>query len=202
MNNFFTSSIYDLTFFVEREKFKKIFVLCGKKSYSTSGAKSILTPILKKKNTKYYFKKSYYPEISELKNIIYMLRKFSPDLIIAVGGGSVIDYAKIANVLENTNNLHFQIKNSNYKIKKKATKLLAIPTTAGSGAEVTENAVIYINKVKYSVEGKNLKPDYFFLLPELVIKNSKKIKSSSGFDAIAQAVESMLSKKSNLKRSS
>tara|TARA_Y100000590_G_scaffold458199_1_gene612369 strand:- start:168 stop:1283 length:1116 start_codon:yes stop_codon:yes gene_type:complete len=196
MDEFSLSSGLDLSLFIKKENYKKIFVLCGKKSYSTSGAKSILTPILKKKNTKYYFKKSYYPEISELKNIIYMLRKFSPDLIIAVGGGSVIDYAKIANVLENTNNLHFQIKNSNYKIKKKATKLLAIPTTAGSGAEVTENAVIYINRVKYSVEGKNLKPDYFFLIPELVIGAPKKIKASAGFDAISQSVESLISKKS------
>ena len=42
-----------------------------------------------------------------------------------------------------------------------------------------------------------LKPNYFFLIPELTIKGSKKIKSSTGFDAIAQAVESLISKKSN-----
>ena len=73
---------------------------------------------------------------------------------------------------------------------------MAIPTTAGSGAEVTSNAVIYVDKIKYSVEGPQIKPDYF-LIPELVIGASKKIKSSAGFDAIAQALESLISKKSN-----
>ena len=93
-------------------------------------------------------KKTKYPEISELKKIIIYLRKIQPDLIIAIGGGSVIDYAKISNVLTFTNNLKKKIINSSFGKIKKYTKLLAIPTTAGSGAEVTSNAVIYVNKIK------------------------------------------------------
>ena len=196
MDDFSISSKNDLIFFLKKEKFKKIFVLCGKKSYKLSGAKRILNPILNKKVTNFFFKHFQYPEISELKKIIYSIKKFNPDLIIAIGGGSVIDYAKIANVLE-IDNLDFQIKYSTYKIKKKKAKLLAIPTTAGSGAEVTSNSVIYINKVKHSIENKNLKPDYFFLIPEFVIGAPKIIKSSSGFDAVSQAIESLISKKSN-----
>ena len=87
--------------------------------------------------------------------------------------------------------------NSNYNAKKKFAELVAIPTTAGSGAEVTPNAVIYIDKIKYSVEGEQLKPDHFFLIPELVLAASNKIKSSAGFDAIAQAIESLISRRSN-----
>ena len=162
MNLFSLSSKLDLSLFIEKENFKKIFIICGKKSFDLSGAKKIFFSVLKNKNTKYYFKKSPYPEIFELKKIIYLIKEFSPDLIIAVGGGSVIDYGKIANVLEIEENLNKSIENSNYKIRKKISKLLAIPTTAGSGAEVTENAVIYINKIKYSIEGKEVKPDYFF----------------------------------------
>ena len=96
----------------------------------------------------------------ELKEII-KIKEFSPDIIIAVGGGSVIDYAKIANVLTDSSNIDKEIANSTYEIKK-FSKLVAIPTTAGSGAEVTSNAVMYINKIKYSVEGDKLKPDLFF----------------------------------------
>ena len=102
----------------------------------------------------------------------------------------------MANVIEVTKNLDKKIVNYSYPIKKKLTELIAIPTTAGSGAEVTSNAVIYIDKIKYSLESEIIKPDYFFLIPKLVIKATKKIKSSAGFDAIAQAVESLISKKS------
>lgn len=199
MNSLLLSPEEDLYLFLEKEKFRKIFILCGKESFIKSGAKKILNLILKKKSTYIYYKKSPYPEILELKKIIYSIKKFSPDLIIAVGGGSVIDYGKIANFLEIKGNVNLDIKNSTYKIKKTNTKLLAIPTTAGSGAEVTSGAVIYINKIKYSVENEKIKPDFFFLIPSLVINAPNKIKSSSGFDAIAQALESLISKRSNTK---
>ena len=197
MHNFLLSSEHDLANFLKEKKFEKVFILSGKKSYINSGAKRILSRYLRNKITKYYYKCSPYPEISELKRIIVCLRKFSPDLMIAVGGGSVLDYAKMANVIEITENLDKQIINYSYPIKKKLTELVAIPTTAGSGAEVTSNAVIYIDKKKYSLENHAIKPDYFFLIPGLVINASKKIKSSAGFDAIAQATESLISKKSN-----
>ena len=69
-------------------------------------------------------------------------------MILAVGGGAVIDYAKIANVIEIRNDLKDLIVNYSYPFKDKYTKLAVIPTTAGSGAEVTSNAVIYLNGIK------------------------------------------------------
>ena len=191
------SSKDELISFLKEKKFKKIFILSGKKSYNLSGIGNILNKLLKSYLTKFYFKISSYPELTELQKIIIEIKKFSPDLIIAVGGGSVIDYAKIANTLDDSGDLGEKIINSSYVLKKKLAKLCAIPTTAGSGAEVTSNAVIYIKKIKYSVEGDELVPDFFFLLPEIVTKASKKIKSSAGFDAISQSIESLISKKSD-----
>ena len=83
-------------------------------------------------------------------------------------------------------------------MKKKYTKLAVIPTTAGSGAEVTSNAVIYVDGIKHSFESELLIPDNFFLIPEFLISAPNKIKASAGFDAIAQALESLISKKSNI----
>ena len=198
MYNFLLSSQEDLKNFLKDKRYKKIFIICGKKSYVKSGAKNLLAKHLVNKITKFYYKSSPYPDIVELKNIIFSLRNFFPDLIIAVGGGSVIDYAKIARAVEDESNLNKKIINYSCSIKKRLVELVAIPTTAGSGSEVTSNAVIYIKKIKYSVENEKLKPDHFFLIPKLIINASKKIKSSSGFDAIAQAVESLISKKSNI----
>ena len=194
---FRTNSINDLKYFLKNKKFKKIFLLSGKKSYFSSGANKIFDNLIKQKDIKFFFKSSPYPEFKELKILINKIKNFNPDLIIAVGGGSVMDYAKIANLQGIDEDFEKKIKNNSYKINKKISKILAIPTTAGSGAEVTTNAVIYIDRIKYSVEGNELKPDNHFLIPELIINNPKKLKSSAGFDAISQAIESIISLKSS-----
>ena len=108
-----------------------------------------------------------------------------------------MDYAKITNVFKTNDNINEDILRSNFKNLKKIYKLAVIPTTAGSGAEVTSNAVIYIKGEKYSVESEKLKPDYFFLVPKLVIGAKKSIKASAGFDAISQSIESIISRKAN-----
>ena len=92
------TSVKDLKYFFKDEKFNKIFVITGKKSYFLSGAKKIFDPLLKGKKTQIFFKSSPYPEINELKKLILLVKKFQPDLILAIGGGSVIDYAKMANL--------------------------------------------------------------------------------------------------------
>ena len=172
--------------------------MTGKNSFYAAGINKELSSILKKVKFRIYFKKKNFPEVFELKKIISELNKFKPDLIIAIGGGAVLDYAKIANNISNVNGLKERIKQSKIKFKKKSF-LIAIPTTAGSGAEVTPNAVLYIKNIKYSLEDTNLKPDKFFLVPDLILSCNYKLKAASGFDAIAQAVESLMSKKSNFK---
>ena len=196
MNNLSTTTTQDLKKFIESESFKKILVIAGNKSFYKAGLKNFFLNF-KKKNLEFFFKKKTYPDFDELVEIIQTIKKLSPDLIIAFGGGSVLDYAKIANVIDLNDNLKNQIKNCSYKLKKQERKLLAIPTTAGSGAEVTPNAVIYLDGVKFSVEGELIKPDFFFLIPEFINSASNKIKASAGFDAIAQAMESLISRKSN-----
>ena len=191
------SSTYDIKKFLNDNSFNKIFILCGKNSFVTSGAKKFIEESLIKKEVKFLYKISNIPILEELIKIINDIRNFKPDLILAIGGGTIIDYAKIANLVEVKDNLKELIINYNYPFKNKYTKLAVIPTTAGSGAEVTSNAVIYVDQIKHSFENELLKPDNYFLIPEFLISAPYKIKSSAGFDAIAQAVESLLSKKSS-----
>jgi len=191
------NSAEDIKKFINDKSFKKIFVLCGKKSFVTSGAENLFKKIITDKEIKLFYKKSELPILEELIEIINNIKNFKPDLILAVGGGAVIDYAKIANVVDVREDLADLIVNYSYPFKKKYTKLTVIPTTAGSGAEVTSNAVIYVDGIKHSFESELLIPDNFFLIPEFLISAPNKIKASAGFDAIAQALESLVSKKSN-----
>ena len=178
--------------------FKKVFIITGKNSFFKSGANIFFKKLISDKQTKIFFKSSSLPEINELRSIINSIKEFQPQLLIAIGGGAVMDYAKIANLKNIEKNLSQNIKRNNHQ-NLRISKLIAVPTTAGSGAEVTSNAVIYINKIKYSIEGKGVLPNYFFLNYDFILSNSKKLKSSSGFDAISQAVESIISVKSNNK---
>ena len=196
MKLFSSKTIIEFKKILRPHKYKKVFIITGKNSFFLSGAKEITNKVITSQECNFFFKKLKIPEINELKEIIFKIKKIKPNLILAIGGGAVIDYAKIASNIINTENLERNIQKNSCPIKKH-TPLLVIPTTAGSGAEVTSNAVIYIKNIKYSVQGKSLIPDYFLLIPELVMGLKKKIKSSAGFDAIAQGIESLLSKKSN-----
>ena len=191
------NSIEDIKKFINEKNFKKIFILCGKKSFLNSGAEPIFKEISNLKKIKLFYKSSELPILEELIEIIKDIRNFGPDLILAIGGGTIMDYAKIANVVDIRPDLAKLIENYSYPFKKKYSHLAAIPTTAGSGAEVTSNAVIYVNGIKHSFESDLLIPDKFFLVPEFIISAPHKIKASAGFDAIAQALESLVSKKSN-----
>lgn len=190
------NSYDDILNFIHDRNFKKIFILCGKKSFETSGAEKLFKSF-KKKEIKYFYKKSLIPVLNELIEIIKEIRNFKPNLFLAIGGGAIIDYAKMANVVDIKPNLAELITNYSYPFKDKYTKLAVVPTTAGSGAEVTSNAVIYVDGIKYSFESDLLIPDNFFLIPEFLITAPNKIKASAGFDALAQALESLVSKKSD-----
>ena len=174
---------------------KKILIVSGENSFYKTGAKKIFDDILKDKEVFVYLKKTKLPEFTELRNIIKFKNKFNPDLIVAIGGGCVMDLAKVSSVIHSIDNLKKKVINSD--LEKKKIRLLAIPTTAGSGAEVTSNAVIYINNIKYSVEGDKIRPDFFCLIPKLLLSSGLRLDATAGFDAISQGIESLFSVKSN-----
>jgi len=182
---------------LKKDNYLKVLVVSGKNSYNKSGAKKILKEILKKKKVYFFFKKNKLPEFEELTGLIKFIKIKKPNLIISIGGGAVMDLTKIANVFVEIKNLKNKIKKQEYVIKEKFCDSIAIPTTAGSGAEVTTNAVIYVNKIKYSIESEKIKPTHSILIPSLILSNTNKTISASSFDALAQAIESMISVKSS-----
>ena len=190
------NSIEDIKKFINEKNFKKIFILCGKKSFLNSGAEPIFKEISNLKKIKLFYKNSELPILEELIEIIKDIRNFGPDLILAIGGGTIMDYAKIANVVDIRPDLAKLIENYSYPFKKKYSHLAAIPTTAGSGAEVTSNAVIYVNGIKHSFESDLLIPDYAIVDPSLTENLPKHVVATTAMDALCQSVESFWSVKS------
>lgn len=179
-------------------KYKRVFIITGKNSFYKTKLNKVVLDIFKEKEIFIFLKKKEIPELTELKKIILNINKFQPDLILGIGGGSVIDYSKLSNVLINEKNIEHCIKH-NIVSKKKRCDLAIFPTTAGSGAECTNFSVIYIKNNKFSLESKLMKPNEVFFYPKVLLKLPQSIRASSGFDAIAQSVESIFSLKSNSK---
>jgi len=118
--------------------------------------------------------------------------------IVGVGGGSVMDVAKAtAGIVTNGGLAEDYHEGKPFELP--GLPFIAIPTTAGTGTEITNNAVL-IDKTrgyKKSIRGSHLMSKYILLDPELTLNCPPEITASSGADALVQAIESYVSKKSH-----
>ena len=118
-------------------------------------------------------------------------RKNNIDAVVSIGGGSVIDIAKlILAFIEPNQNLKNIVLGIDKPIDSQKIPHFSIPTTAGTGSESTHFAVVYLNKIKYSVSSNFLTPNIAILDGELIKSNSPNQKAYNGLDALAQAIES------------
>ncbi len=126
--------------------------------------------------------------------------------VIAFGGGSAIDLAKAVMALQylRAQNLEGDtilkaIETKDYMEKERVCDFLAIPTTAGTGSEVTSWATVWKSdrSGKLSVDAPWLAPTCAFVVPELTIPMSNRLTIATGLDALTHATESYWSKKSN-----
>lgn len=123
-------------------------------------------------------------------------------LVIAYGGGSVIDAGKaIAIFATNKGDVldYLEVIGKGHAITRPALPMIAIPTTAGTGAEVTKNAVLGAPefKLKVSVRSNFLTPRIALIDPELTYSMPPSVTASTGMDALTQLIEPFVSLKSN-----
>jgi acetaldehyde dehydrogenase / alcohol dehydrogenase len=133
------------------------------------------------------------------------MESFKPDVIIAVGGGSPMDAAKIMWVLYEHPAVRFEdlamrfmdIRKRVYTFPKMGEKaiMVSIPTSAGTGSEVTPFAVITDEKtgIKYPLADYELTPDIAIVDAELMMKMPKSLTAASGIDALTHAIEAYVS---------
>jgi len=190
-------SIQKLKDILFQQKTENIFLVRGEKSYQISGAKKIIEPLLKRYKVFEFYDFEPNPKIEDVIKGIDKFKKFNIDLIIAVGGGSVIDMAKSINLLGVQAGSPREYITGKKEIKNCGKCLISIPTTAGSGSEATHFAVVYIDKIKYSLKHKSLLPQYAIIDPQFTFNLSKRITASTGMDALCQAMESYWSINSN-----
>ncbi|HCL56824.1 MAG TPA: alcohol dehydrogenase [Spirochaetia bacterium] len=124
------------------------------------------------------------------------------ELILAVGGGSVLDSAKVFSVSNSEKKFHFVenlIKGKRAKEDYRLIPMILIPTTAGTGSEVTPWATVWDNREmkKYSLHLPDLWAEACFLDPELTFNLPLPVTLSTGLDALSHALESLWNKNRN-----
>ncbi len=176
---------------LSQEGAKKIFLVTGNSSYQLSGAQDKINPTILKYPNVRFTEFSENPKIEDIEKGIAVYQKEKCNLVMAVGGGSVIDTAKAISLLAVQDDAPLKYVTQEKKLEREGVPLIAIPTTSGSGSEATSFAVIYVNKKKYSLYHPQLVlPKYALIDPSLTFSLPRKITASTGMDALSQAIES------------
>ncbi|MHA2117785.1 MAG: iron-containing alcohol dehydrogenase [Candidatus Thorarchaeota archaeon] len=136
------------------------------------------------------------PKVSNARDASEAMRAFEADMIIAIGGGSVMDTAKAAWVLYERPDIDLAALNpfAELGLRKKA-RLICIPTTAGTGSEVTKAVVIRDDETgrKMATINTEMVPDLAILEPSFTRDLPKSLTAYTGMDALTHAVEAYVS---------
>ena len=173
---------------------QKVLLVHGKKSYAQCGAKEKIHNLMANFKAVKVMEFSEFcvnPDYNDLQKALLLCEEIAPDVIIGIGGGSALDIAKLLRFFYSYDG---SVEDGVYKQIKNLIPLIAIPTTSGTGAEATHFAVVYKDKVKYSVDHDDVLPDIAVIYPPFTYENPPYLTACTGFDALAQGIEAFWNK--------
>ena len=134
------------------------------------------------------------PQITMVEETATLARKFRPDMVVAIGGGSAIDMGKaLAALIPNSGSLYdyVEVVGRNVPLKTKPLPFIAIPTTASTGSEVTKNAVLKSNQdqVKVSLRSPDMLADVAIVDPMLTYGTDAYTSARGALDAFTHLME-------------
>lgn len=186
---------------------RRVFFVYGSRTLERSGIIDQLTqPLVARGLTVHHFSApSHEPEAQDVDSLVEQFMALSPstdDVVVAVGGGSTIDLAKATAALVRNRHGHSVVDflegvGKGLQIQERPLNMIAVPTTSGTGTEVTKNAVIssYDPAFKKSLRSDSMIPRIVLVDPELTVTLSKETTAYTGMDAITQLIESYISKR-------
>jgi alcohol dehydrogenase len=173
---------------------RRLFLVTGRSSFERCGAAGALAVALRGREvTGRFCEFSENPKFEDVLRGIELFRAAPPDAVVAVGGGSPLDMAKLVKGLAGQDADPMAVVLGRAPVARPGCPLVAVPTTSGSGSEATHFAVVYVDRAKYSVASAGLRPDAAVVDPALTASLSPALTAVTGMDAFSQAVESFWS---------
>lgn len=148
------------------------------------------------------FRVGHEPDVPTIQSGLAQVKSAGCEFVIGYGGGSALDSAKaIAALMTNPGRLmdYLEVIGGGQKIPIPAAPMIALPTTAGTGTEVTRNAVIASpeHHVKVSMRSPLMIPSVAIVDPELTYTMPPSVTASTGMDALTQVIEAYVSNRAN-----
>jgi alcohol dehydrogenase class IV len=143
------------------------------------------------------------PSLPDVEQALQDIAGFSPDVVIGLGGGSVLDFAKALAALigcASPPRDYLEVVGRGRALDVAPIPLIALPTTAGTGAEVTKNAVILVPEfgIKVSLRDPRMVPQIAIVDPDLMQGAPRRVALAAGLDALTQVIEPYVSLRANL----
>ena len=182
-------------------KSKRAFIVTDE--YAVRFASKVMSPYIKRHDISFETWAKAQPDapIDTVKDCAEQIKKFEPDLIFALGGGSAMDTAKAAWLLYEHPDVKLEILSPLVPLNlRNKARLAAIPTTSGTGSEVSGVAVIsFPDGVKLPVAGAlpEFVPDFALLDPSLTVGMPPELTAGTGADALAHAIDGFMAPKSD-----
>lgn len=201
MNQTVVTSLAELEQHLSATNCSRIFLVTDEPAYSLSGAKEQLEPIFSRFEYTRFSDFEPNPKFEDVQTGLRLLGEVDSTLVVAVGGGTAIDIAKLICCFASQPNkitadsLSNVCRESN-KLVPRTIPFFALPTTAGTGSEATQFAVVYLNQIKHSLSHPSLIPDVAFLEPAYTTSLPASLTAATGLDAVSQAIESLWSVRS------
>lgn len=176
---------------------QKILLMHGRSAMEKLGCLQRLKKLLKNHSLHWFGGISPNPTFSDCDLALGIYRRLHPDVLVAIGGGSVLDLAKVTHgagpLRANARNVRPELDRAVIR----SSKLIVIPTTAGTGSEVTPFSAIwdFEEGKKYSLDHPRLLPDVAIVDPDLSRHMNARLAALTGADAFSHAIESLWSKR-------
>lgn len=171
---------------------RRVLLVTGRGSWTSSGAASAVMPFLDGIETRRFSAFDVNPKLEQARAGLALHDAIAPDVVLAVGGGSVIDMAKAITFLAaQARDQAEVIVRGGGERSGQPVPLVAVPTTAGTGSEATHFAVVYIGDDKFSLADPRVRPAAAIVDAGLIGSAPRRVAACAALDALAQATESL-----------